>query len=332
MTRSALTILTDPLPAGRDFFQESARRMARYLKYEMQGRIFDGHRHYRGHFAVTRSLIAGLERIGVDFNYNPNRISQLAESVVVLAGVRTLRQAIRLKRQGIIRKLVAGPNIVHFSSDFQSILAEPEVDAIITPSDWVAAHYIADNPSLWGRVFSWPAGVDARMWVPEPTRMPQRILIFDKRTGSEDPHRVRPYIEYLRGRGWAVDVLEREIGKNGYTQGDYLSLLQRACLMVGFTVGSESQGIAWAEAWSADVPTLILKNTQQMFYGRNLTVSTAPYLCEQNGLFFNDLDHFKHQFAHWEAHRNQFVARDWLLKNMSDEACARQLYERVLLC
>jgi hypothetical protein len=101
--------------------------------------------------------------------------------------------------------------------------------------------------------------------------------------------------------------------------------------MIGF-VTDESQGIAWAEAWSADVPTLIWKNDSKVYLGRQYECSTAPYLRPENGLFFNDLEDIKRQFAYWEAHRQEFTPRDWTLKNMADEVCAVALYKKVTEC
>jgi len=332
MTKPKLTILTDPLPIGRDSLPEASRRIARGMKYLLKKRDFASHSRFRGHFAVTRSLVEGLEKIGFDFNYNPNQLSELADTVVVLAGVRTLRQVIRLKQQGKIRRLFAGPNIVHFSSDFDSILASPEVDAAITPCYWVMKSYIQDCPTLRGRIFSWPAGVDPNYWMPDLKLKRHHILIFDKRTIEADPRRVEPYVQYLQDLGWSVEILTRVNGVIGYSPSQFRELLQRARLLIGFTLGSESQGIAWAEAWAADVPTLLLRNNQNVCHGRLLEVSTAPYLCDQNGLFFDDFEHFKTQFSYWQAHRLQFAPRAWTLVNMSDEACARQLYEKVMSC
>lgn len=331
MSKPALSILTDPVPVGRDYFPELARRVARRVKYAIHERSYTSHERFRGHFAVTRSLVEGLEKIGANFNYNPTCLAQLSDTVVVLAGVRTLRQAIRLKQQGYIRRLFAGPNIVVFSSDYNSILASPRVDAAITPCDWVADVYLEDNSTLGGRIFSWPAGVDTEYWSPDPAIKRDRIAIFDKRIEKDDSDRVKPYMHYLRSNGWQVDVLVR-CGAQGYTHSQYRELLRRSSLMLGFTVGSESQGIAWTEAWSVDVPTMLWRNTTNVYKGRLYRCSTAPYLCDQNGLFFDDLEHFKQQFASWQANRANFAPRAWVLENMSDEVCARQLYKRVTSC
>jgi hypothetical protein len=324
-----VTILTDPMMIGREAIPEKVRRFIRRIKNILQQRNCNTHQQYRGHIAVTRSLVEGFKKIGVNFNYNPKNITELADTVIVLAGVRTLRQAIRLKKEGKIHKLFAGPNIVHFSSDFRSILSSPEVDAAITPCDWVLDSYVADNPSLKNRIFTWPAGVDTEYWKPRKGIKRDHILIFDKDSYLVDLERIQPYVSFLKKQGWEVDVLIRS-NKVGYTREQYLNLLQHSCLMVGFTGGSESQGIAWAEAWASDVPTLIWRNTKQVLHGRLLSVSTAPYLCKSNGIFFDDLEQFKQKINYWQAHREQFHPRRWVIENMSDEICAKRLLEKIM--
>jgi hypothetical protein len=325
MNRPTISVLTDPMPLGRELLHEGARQIARMARDAIRpSRKFFNHPQYRGHFAVTRSLVEGLHKISASFNYNPRYECQLADIVVVLAGVRTLRQAIRMKRQGRIKKLFAGPNIVVFSSDYDSLLAATEVDGVITPCDWVVDIYIEDNPSLKNRIFSWPAGVDTNYWQQDPSIKRDGILIFDKQNkGSLGL--VSLCGDYLRNLGWPVQVIE--YGK--YTHNEYLQMLQHSCLVIGF-VASESQGIAWAEAWSTDVPTLICKNISNIYRGRRYDCSTAPYLHPQNGLFFDDLEDFKKQFGYWLANREQFTPRVWTLENMSDEVCADLLYRHVL--
>ena len=327
MTKPMISVLTNPISWGQELLYENGRKFARFARSTLQPqRQYFNHPIYRGHFAVTRSLVEGLKSIDANFNYNPAFPWDLAETVIVLAGVRTLRQAIKLKRQGRIKRLLAGPNIVVFSSDYDSILASAEIDTVVTPCDFVSNLYIEDNPSIAGRTFSWPAGVDCNYWKPEQLVRQKKILIYEKQNkGPVGP--VLPYAEYMRSLGWEVDILQY----GSFFHYEYLEKLQNSCLMLGF-VTDESQGIAWAEAWAADVPTLIWNNTSQVLSGRRYDCSTAPYLNCKNGLFFDDLFDFKIQFEYWAHHRNQFSPRDWVLKNMSDEVCASLLYERALKC
>jgi hypothetical protein len=315
------------MPWGEELGPEIVRRIARSLRNRAYPRRqnYNGSP-YRGHFAVTRSVVEGFKKIGGSFNYNPLHAKRLGENLIVLSGVRTLRQAIRLKQQGRIRTLYAGPNVVIFSTDHDSLLASPEIDGVITPSDWVTDLYVSDTPSLRSRCFAWPAGVDTAYWQPDSGTRRDGILIYEKQdAGPVGP--TQPYAAYLRNLGWRVDVLPY----GTFTHEQYREMLGRSCLMLGFVTG-ESQGIAWAEAWCMDVPTLIWKNESNVYRGRQYRCSTAPYLRRENGLFFEDLSDFKRQFTYWQIHREQFNPRDWILKNMSDEACASILYKKVTEC
>lgn len=320
MNRKKFTILTDPIPYGNEFFHEGFRRLYRFFRAIIKLNLgYFNNQAYRGHFGVTRSLLIGMSQVNISFNYNPILLASVADTVIVLAGVRTLRQAIKLKQKGKIKRLYVGPNVVVFSSDYDSILAHPEVDAAITPSDWVNDLYLEDNATLSSRIFSWPAGVDTSFWRPNLGLIRNTILIFEKQNkGPVGP--IEPYVDYLQKLGWKVQVVKY----GSFTHEEYLRLLHEACLMLGFVV-CESQGLAWAEAWSSDVPTLILKRTSNVLQGRVYKNSSAPYLCSENGLFFDDFEDFKNKFKYWEKHREQFSPRAWVLENMSDEACAKRL-------
>ena len=276
---------------------------------------------YRGHPAVTRSLVEGLQKIHVDANYNPRSFGRIGETVLVLSGIPALKQAIQLKRKGYIKKLLAGPNMVEFPSDYDGLAASPELDFYVINCEWTKDLYEKDSPALAGRCVIWPAGVDTEYWKPDPAQLRDTILIYEKqRKGPVGP--VEPYQQWLEQQGYKVQIIK--CGE--YTLAEFLHALQRAQLMVGFVI-DESQGIAWAEAWSADVPTLIWRNTRNSIRGRSYECSTAPFLTDDNGMFFDDLEHFKRVFSKWSATQSAFRPRQWVLKNMSDEVCARLLCE-----
>lgn len=324
IARPKLTVVTDPIPYGIKLFTENAKLVARYVRDRIKPPPGNYNRSkYRGHPAVTRSLIEGLISNNASFNYNPKTSGEFGEVVVVLSVVETLRQMILFKRKGMIKTLFAGPNIVIFSSDYDSILASPEIDYVITPCDWVIDMYVEDFPTLEGRCFAWPAGVDTEYWKPDPVLERKQILIFEKQDkGPVGP--VQPYADYLERQGYKVVIMQY----GTFNHLLYLQHLQQSCLMLGFATG-ESQGIAWAEAWSVDVPTLLWKNTNNVHRGRTYRSSTAPYLCDRNGLFFDDLDDFKSKFAYWQSNRDAFSPRAWTLENMSDKVCAATLCNRV---
>ena len=316
-----LTVLTDPIPVGRFRLKETLKRAGRSVRDVIRpGPVWLRGLSYRGHFAVTRSLVEGLRKIGANANYNPKREADVGEAVIVVSGIDAVRQAIAWKREGRITRLLAGPNILVFPSEHPDVIAAPEVDFCVTPADWVCRLYERDCPALKGRCVAWPAGVDTEYWRPDPgKREPRGVLIFDKQNkGPVGP--VSDYVAVLKARNYSVSVVE--YGR--YTHHEFLSSLGRASLMVGF-VANESQGLAWAEAWSADVPTLLWFQDQYELAGRMMAASTAPYLCDSTGLFFASVAEFEQALARWESSREAFQPRRWVLDNMSDEVCARKL-------
>ncbi len=322
-TSPELTVITDPIPIGYYFFKQNLKSFLRIIKKSIFGsnKIYNESK-YRGHFAVTRSLVEGLKSHNLKFTYNPKRKKNIAKNLIVLSNVDALKQAINLKKKGIVKKIFAGPNILVFASDHNYILANEEIDYIITPCDWVADLYISEAPSLKGRIFSWPAGVDTNFWHPIAKKRSQ-ILIFNKQnTGPVGP--VEPYIDFLIKNNHEVKVLNYgEFNHHGF-----LLELQKSKLLIGFATG-ESQGIAWAESWACDVPTLIIKNDFHIQKGKKYKCSTAPYLCDKNGLFFNDLNDFIIKFQFALKNLNKFKPREWVMNNMSDEYCSLFLYNFV---
>lgn len=316
MSRPLLTVLTDPVPYGTYFPIEILKHLFRMIKRRLYPLPHYMVSKYRGHPAVTRSLVEGLAKIGADANYNPRSYKQIGETVLVLSGIPALKQAIQLKRKGYIKKLLAGPNMMELPSDFNGLAASPEIDRYVINSEWTKKMYEEDCPALEGRCVIWPAGVDTEYWKPSDNQVRETILIYEKqRKGPVGP--IDPYINWLEMQGYKVELIKC----GDYTLDEFLLALQRAQLMVGFVI-DESQGLAWAEAWAADVPTLIWRNTTNMIRGRIIETSTAPFLSDENGLFFNDLSHFKVVFSEWEKSKSSFQPRHWVTNNMSDEVCA----------
>ena len=316
---NSLTILTDPIPYGDKFIYQYLKFFFIKLHYFIK-KIFGMQvPKYRGHPAVSRSLVEGLKQLSFDFNYNPLSVLDLHETVLVLSGVETLKQAIGLKKKKKIRKLFAGPNIVIFSQDHNNILASEEIDIVITPASIINELYILDNPSLKDRIKAWPAGVDTNYWVPDLLKQSHQILIYEKQIkGPVGP--VDPYVHLLEKMNYKVKV----INYGSYSLSEFLFELQKSVLMVGF-VTDESQGIAWAEAWSTNVPTFLWYNEINTYRGRAYNCTTSPYLSNDTGVFFDDIIDFEIKFRQWERQEFNFEPRKWCIENMSDVVCAQKL-------
>jgi len=319
-----LTLLTSPLPIGKYYLSENSKKIYRKLR-DLLNRPKYNYGAYGGHYAVTRSICFGLDNLKIEYNYNPKNISDIYKNMVVLAGVDTLKQAIHLKESGLINKLIAGPNIITYASEYNEIIASEQIDLIITPSDWVSKLYIDDCINLRGRIASWPAGVDVNYWSPLlSSRISKKnILIYNKLHNNVlYSQLISDVTIYLK----SLDYNIIQINYGSFNHYHYLSLLRNSVLLVGFSL-SESQGIAWAEAWSTNIPTFIFEINTSLHNARNTLSSSAPYLNSLNGKFFNNLDEFKKLIKEWTIGVFSFEPRKWVLENMSDEICARQMLE-----
>jgi glycosyltransferase involved in cell wall biosynthesis len=271
---------------------------------------------YSGHFAVTRSLIEGLRKIGEPFVYNPRRQSEVTWHVHVLCGVHTLQYAIKLKREGRIKRLTAGPNIVVSSADYNGLVAAPEIDFYFVNSEWTKLAYLIDNPKLQGRIDYFPSGIDADYWRIAKTGSGQlRFAFYNKRP---EPILYEECIKISKCNG--VNVVEVKYGS--YSLNELKSVLSSVDFVIYF-VEQESQGIALAEIWATDTPTIVWNPGFWNYKMKNYQSSSAPYLTEDTGLFFRTAEEFKELFVEEKLKRENFQPRQWVLENMTDEICAK---------
>ena len=110
----------------------------------------------------------------------------------------------------------------------------------------------------------------------------------------------------------------------GLSQGN-LSLLRKTKFAV-FLINTESQGLAQFQAWSMDVPTLILaqaKYENSKTLGHIVPASSSPYLTASTGQFFDESDSFE-AIRGFVNILNNFTPRRWVLANYSESSSAEE--------
>ena len=266
-----------------------------------------------GHYGVTRSLVVGLRSLGADFAYQPPLARTTARNAIVLAGLDTLHEAIAWRRNGHCQQLWAGPNIVDHPHQLNGIILSPDIDGVIVASDNMRQVFVTAEPSLAGRMRVWPAGVDEQYWKPSSDSRRDSLLIYNKRM----PDVARRLESILRDRGFKCATLNYgEKRHEKYRPHEFRAMLDRAIACILLTY-NEPQGIAATEAWSMDVPTFAYRAEAV----RN--VDTIPYLTPDTGLYWSDTNELLILLAAFSPHH--FRPRSWVLANMTDTICARQL-------
>lgn len=312
----SVTILTQPVPARYRLILSRLRGVLCSTASSGEGL------RYGGHHAVTRSLVEGMKRIGATFSYNPQRLKDVHRNVVVLSDVKALEQAIGWKRCKRIDTLLAGPNLMLNPDMHDGILSDPEVDRCIVPSQPVLLNYQLINPLLWGRIVPWAAGVDDRFWVPKQTDRSKKdkvALVYCKKTGKQLE---QPVVRLLAGHGWQPVVVRY----GEYDLFQFRDRLAEAAFAV-FLSPSESQGIALAESWCMDVPTLVWSPVMYPEHDlpNLLPLSAAPYLGTENGVSWHDLGELDDLLARMPFLLEGCKPREWVLRHMTDQVSAEHL-------
>lgn len=281
----------------------------------------------KGHNAVTTSLCAGLKQLGVPFVFNPEHERELTDIVHVIFGVDTLKQAITLKRQGKIKKLLAGPNIVERATEFNYLLGSPEIDVCVVPSEWVKIDYVEDIPSLKDRTHIWYAGVDPQYWKPSHDSLVQRtsakksknvVLYWKGNTVYPDIQNM--LIKY----GWNPLVIRY----GNYTHDEFKKALENAAFAI-FVTRTESQGIAMAESWAMNVPTLVWDCQKPLIFHFKIhwPTSSAPYLTKDCGYRWKNIQELEILLQRIDTLLDACSPRAWVLENMTDVISAKMLYD-----
>jgi hypothetical protein len=316
--RPFLTVLTTPI-------QRPLRRLYQRLRSSVRPLVKPGVplpvvSPYPGHYALVRSVVEGLGAVKADFNFNPVSFRQLGRVVYAPAN-ETLRQAIGLKQRGKIDYLVAGPVNALFPEECDGILRLPEINRLIVASEWVRELFRAEAPELLSKIRICPAGVDPEYWKRSPRRCAAvRALVYWK-SGAES------FCEQVEAVVRTCGLEPVRIRWGEYDADVYRKMLDEAEVAVCIS-RFETQGLALAEAWSMDVPTIVWNpRGRAQWRGRQFqSGSSCPFLTSQTGQTWQTLDELASVLRSALRTRTAFRPREWVLSHMTDAVCSAALY------
>ena len=217
-------------------------------------------------------------------------------------------------------KLVLGPNLDIHDLGVRRLFDEIPQSIFIVPSAWVQSFFVKELRMSPKRVKVWAAGVDSKKW--SPTKSKQDIvLIYVKGDYFNDATRIKAQA-FEHGYESLIIVY------GSYSQSEYFNSLDVAKFAV-FLIGTESQGIAQFQAWSMDVPTLVLSQPSYRVNEEgalDIEASSSPYLSPQTGRFF-DGPHDKASIQEFIERLTDFSPRMWILKNYTYEKSAEKFLD-----
>lgn len=278
----------------------------------------------RGPDVVLKSLVRGLKSTNTIFNINPSK-SKLHKTVHVLSNPVALEWAVQQNKLGYIDTLIAGPNISILPSFDNFVFNRPEIDLILLPSEWTKDAYIKDSPAIAPKIRVWPSGVE----IPSESEIgggssKDFYLIF-KKTFSDNIY------SEIKTRLSTKGIAFKSLVYGTFRQDEYFTLLKKAKGVI-YLQTAESQGIALQEAWARNVPTLVWDSKSYTYEKAHVTVEgkvSAPYLTDESGMFFESLEEFDQKFNEFNNKIDNFKAREYCIRELSDQASARKYIEYI---
>lgn len=291
------------------------------------------------HFNLLAALKSGLSDLDIPYEYQPDELPQDGDLVLVASDQEWLRELINYKRSGPDFTLLAGPIMemehthregeasliekmpsefdpMFLLSQLDSVFTDKEVDGVLCAGYWAKAGWRFMCPDISHKIHEWRAGVDINYWDGNCQPEKKRVLLYEKR----DPELMEAVQLFLEGAGYQVDVFSY----GNYQLGEFREGL-RQCEMAIVLSSKETQGIALAEMWAMDVPTLCWDSFSADFIGVPFPTSSCPYLTAQTGWRWRDVQDLEQVLEKYQ--RSYFSPRSWVEGNMSHTISAQLLLE-----
>jgi hypothetical protein len=292
------------------------RRLVRRL---MRGKPQPG-----GQRLVFLNLRAGLDRLGISYRVNDYRYAK--RNPAALASV--VGKPYVLGRMACKNPILFGASIYSHPVDDPNLLDRLPVKKVLVPGEWMK---LMCNPYWRDAVAAWPVGIDTERWSPtSPEKKDIDVLLYDKvrwKHDEFDASLIGPIRSAIRRRG--LSFVELRYGS--YHEDDFHAALGRCRSMI-FLCEHETQGIAYQQALSCDVPILAWDRggywEDPAYFPHKVTfqpVTSVPYWDDRCGGKFKDTAAFPEAWtSFWEdVQAQRFRPRDYISENLTLERCAR---------
>ncbi len=289
----------------------------KYLKYKEKLNILltYGNIELGGHSAMLLSLIRGFQTANIKYVLNPN-VDDITENVLICwVNYDEFQTIISLKSQGIIKRLICTP--ISASYDYEKMMP------LMANSKEVNSFLVASKPiiSVVEKQFTikdlsvfkvWISGVQ-KYELNRKKQLKHKVLYYNK---------IRPLDEKIIELFKKLDIEYIIIKYGSYVFSSYVKELNSVDIAI-FDTAFETQGLALAEAWMQNVPTLVRKVTD------GDGQSSAPYLTDDTGLFFDNITELESILLNYKNDPTLFLSKfkphEWVSNNMTDEISAKAL-------
>lgn len=273
-------------------------------------------------FALLRRA---LERVGYRVVVNDHRLARRNPDYPVgVAGYPHI-----LREWTLPNPAVLGPGLLDHPALAPTLMEDPRFRAYLVPCEWMKGLF---SPVYGARVAIWYAGIDLDEW-PDYATHPKDVdfLVYDKirwNRQAREEGLLRPMMAALERRGLRVEVLRY----GHYSVPDYRALLARSRGML-FLSEHETQGIAYQEAMSCNVPILAWVNghwTDPQVSGLSsepVAATSVPLFSPECGERFTNTEDGGPALDRFLARRETYCPRRYVAENLSLERTGRMYLE-----
>lgn len=270
------------------------------------------------------NLCLGLDQLNVPYHINlPYAELHPHDHVAVFGRGKTCLEGFKRSIP-----IVAGVGLMDHPSNWPDLCQKYPIKTLLQPSRWAADIYRkAFTPTPIGL---WATGIQTDLWRPQPeVEKDIDVLIYDKIRWGRDEQAEHPRASFMEELVRSRDLISHTIRYGDYTPEDYLSLLSRSRSMA-FLCEHESQGLAYQEALSCDVPVFAWNHGSYLnpAYLQPSTppipATSVPYFDFRCGLTFQGLEDIEDTFDEFWGTliTSGYTPREYILENLSLERCA----------
>jgi hypothetical protein len=233
------------------FYEEpDPDRWVRFDRYprRLLRRVVRGRARIGGQRRMFLNLCAGLRQIGVPYRVNAYAAAaRHPDRPIGIVGKPHVLDRMRWQNP-----IVFGAAVYSHPIDDADLLTRLPIRKILVPGEWMRRMC----EPYWGdTVAAWAVGIDTDRWSDASTD-PKRcdVLVYDKILWRR-PERVRALLEPIRAALAARQLRTRELRYGFYDERDFHARLAE-CRAMLFLCEHETQGIAYQQALSRNVPVL----------------------------------------------------------------------------
>lgn len=276
---------------------------------------------------VVHNFKKGLDLLNVEYSFNKPFFLLKEKDIVISFGLGKIGLEGYKKKNPIIAA-IGFP----YPAEFPDLCKNYPVVKFLQHSEW--ALNLVKSANLYPEsIFElWTAGIDTYEWQPAKSVSKScDVLIYTKIMWNKERTDLairQPIIQKLTAQG----ITFKEIVYGKYYPDDYRTALHQCKAMI-FLAEHESQGIAYQECLSCNVPIFAWDqgfwlDPARFTYNKPIVpASSVPFFDERCGMKFKDIQEFEVLFqSFWDGvMNNQYQPREYIMENLTLEKSAEKM-------